>query len=100
MVKHIVLFKLTTFSGEEDKRSQLKKMEEIFSVLPHQLDYITEFRTGINFTETGHAWDFAIDSVFQGREELNRYQVSKEHQEAIRKASSVGKMKAVVDYEF
>jgi hypothetical protein len=100
MVKHIVLFKLTSFTGEEDKRSQLTKIEEIFSVLPEQLDYITEFRTGINFTVAGHAWDFAIDSVFPGKEELNRYQVSDEHQEAIKKASSIEKIKAVVDYEF
>jgi len=100
MVKHIVLFKLTSFTGEEDKRSQLKQMEEIFSVLPEQLDYITEFRTGINFTVAGHAWDFAIDSVFPGKDELNRYQVSDEHQEAMRKASSIEKIKAVIDYEF
>ena len=99
MVKHIVLFKLTSFSGEEDKKHQLKQMKEIFSVLPEQLDYITEFRTGINFTVAGHAWDFAIDSVFPGIDELNRYQVSDEHREAIRKASSIEKIKAVVDYE-
>jgi hypothetical protein len=100
MVKHIVLFKLTSFSGEEDKRQQLKQMEKIFSVLPQQLGYITEFRTGINFTVAGHAWDFAIDSLFPGKDELNRYQVSDEHQEAIRKASSIEKIKAVIDYEF
>jgi hypothetical protein len=100
MVKHIVLFKLTTFSDEEDKMFQLKKMKEIYSVLPEQLDYITEFRTGINFTVAGHSWDFVIDSIFPGREELERYQVSAEHQEAIRKASSIGKTKAMVDYEF
>jgi hypothetical protein len=100
MVKHIVLFKLTSFSGEEDKKSQLKQMREIFSVLPEQLDYISEFTTGINFTVADHAWDFAIDSLFPGKEELNRYQVSDEHQEAVRKASSIAKIKAVVDYEF
>jgi hypothetical protein len=100
MVKHIVLFKLTSFSGEEDKRAQLEKLKQIFSVLPEQLDFITELRTGINFTTAGHAWDFAIDSVFPGRDELNRYQVSDEHLEAVRKASSIGKIKAVVDYEF
>jgi hypothetical protein len=100
MVKHIVLFKLTTFSDEEDKMSQLRKMKEIFSVLPEKLGYITEYRTGINFTVAEHAWDFVIDSIFRGREELEQYQVSDVHREAIRKASSIGKTKAVVDYEF
>jgi hypothetical protein len=100
MVKHIVLFKLTSFSGEEDKEAQLMQMKKIFSVLPEQLDFISEFRTGINFTRAEHAWDFAIDSVFPGRKEFDRYQVSEEHQAAIKKASSIGKIKAVVDYEF
>jgi hypothetical protein len=100
MVKHIVLFKLISFSGEEDKKSQLNELKVIFSVLPEQLDYIAEFRTGINFTVAGHAWDFVIDSLFSGKEDLKKYQESDEHQSAIRKASSIGKMKAVVDYEF
>lgn len=75
-------------------------MEKIFSALPVELKYIIEFRTGHNFTEAPHAWDFAIDSVFRNREDLQSYQISKEHQDAIQKASHISKNKAVVDYEF
>lgn len=100
MVKHIVFFKLTSFSNKIEKESQLKEMEEIFSILPGQLSFITEFRTGRNFTEADHAWDFTIDSVFEDKDDLLKYQVSNEHQEAIRKASHIEKIKAVVDYEF
>jgi len=100
MVKHIVLFKLTSFSGEDDKKAQLKEMKKIFSVLPEELSYIVDFKTGINFTIADHAWDFAIDSVFSGRDELKRYQESNEHLAAVKKASSIGKIKVVVDYEY
>jgi hypothetical protein len=100
MVKHIVFFKLTSARDNYDKEVQLKQMEEIFSRLPFQLKYIAEFRTGRNFTIADHAWDFTIDSVFINREDLQKYQVSKEHQEAVQKTSHIGKMKAVIDYEY
>jgi hypothetical protein len=99
MVKHIVLFKLTSFNSNKEKELQLKQMDEIFSALPEQLKYIIEFRTGCNFTKAPHAWDFAIDSVFRNREDLQSYQISPEHQNAIQKASHILKNKAVVDYE-
>jgi hypothetical protein len=100
MVKHIVLFKLTSFRNTEEKESQLEQMEKIFSVLPEQLPFIIDFRTGKNITNAGHAWDFVIDSVFNSASDLNIYQESPEHLEAVKKASGIKKGKAVVDYEF
>lgn len=99
MVKHIVLFKLTSYKSDEEKQVQLKQMAEIFSVLPEQLKYMVEYKTGCNFNDAPHAWDFAIDSVFRNREDLGRYQISPEHMDAIQKASHISKNKAVVDYE-
>lgn len=100
MVKHIVLFRLTTFSDNEEKRAQMEELKEIFSSLPEKLPYLKDYRTGCNITGADHAWDFAIDSVFCDIEELREYQQSSEHLEAVRKASRIGKVKAMVDYEF
>jgi hypothetical protein len=100
MIKHIVFFKLSTATLPESRKLQLEKMKEIFSPLGEKLPYIVEFRTGINFTKAAHAWDFVIDSVFKNEDDLQRYQVSEEHQEAIRKGSEIEKSKAVIDYEF
>jgi len=100
MVKHIVFFKLSPDILPENRYSQLKEMEEIFSPLGDKLTYIVEFKTGINFNEASHAWDFVIDSVFRNKEDLEKYQKSKEHREAIRKGSEINKTKAVIDYEF
>jgi hypothetical protein len=60
MIKHIVLFRLTSFSNTEEKEAQLKQMDDIYSVLPYQLPFIIDFRTGRNITAAGHAWDFAM----------------------------------------
>lgn len=100
MVKHIVFFKLLKYGSAEEKPLQLKLMNDIFSPLGRMLPYIVEFKTGSNFTDVPHAWDFVIDSVFRNKEELQNYMESTEHVEAVKKASVIEKSKAVVDYEF
>lgn len=75
-------------------------MEEIYAPLGNKLPFIVEYRTGINFNNTANAWDFAIDSVFRNKEDLQQYQESKEHIEAIKKASDIEKSKAIIDYEY
>jgi hypothetical protein len=100
MIKHIVFFKLSKFLEPEIRQVQLKRMEEIFSPLGCKFPYIIEYRTGINFNETPHSCDFVIDSIFRNKEDLHRYQESKEHKEAIRRGSAIEKTKAVIDYEF
>jgi sugar/nucleoside kinase (ribokinase family) len=100
MVKHIVFFKLSNSLIPENKQAQLKKMEQIFSPLGSKFPFIIGYRTGINFNEDSHAWDFAIDSVFLNKEDLQIYQESEEHKKAIGKGSEIEKIKAVIDYEF
>ena len=100
MVKHIVFFKLSNALAPEQKRAQLHKMKEIFSPLGNMFPFIVEYRTGINFNDASHAWDFVIDSIFRNKEDLQKYMVSAEHVEAVRIASEIEKNKAVIDYEF
>jgi len=100
MIKHIVFFKLSPEIPLENREVLLNRMKEIYSLLGEKLDYIKDYRTGINFNMEAHAWDFVIDSVFLNRNDLKRYQDSDEHMEAIRKGSQIEKIKAVIDYEF
>ena len=100
MVKHIVFFKLSKSLEPKKRQLQLKKMEEIFSPLGGILPYIIEYRTGININGAPHSWDFVIDSIFRNKEDLQKYQESEEHKDAIRIGSEIEKTKAVIDYEF
>lgn len=100
MIKHIVFFKLSPSTLPDAKITRLKRMEEIFSPLAEKLPYIIEFRTGININDESYAWDFVIDSVFRNKEDLQRYQRSEEHLNAIKEGSGIEKSKAVIDYEF
>ena len=94
------MFRLINLSDHKEKLAQMNEMKEIYSKLPELLPYIREYRTEFNITPADHAWDFVIDSVFSNRDELQMYQVSAEHLNAIRNASHIEKTKAMVDYEF
>jgi len=100
MVKHIVFFKLEKYNSLDGKKLQVKRLDEIFSPLGHILPFIVDFKTGINYNEASHAWDFAIDSVFRNKADLEKYLVSEEHLNAVKTASAIEKTKAVIDHEF
>jgi hypothetical protein len=100
MVKHIIFFKLARSYTPEIRKMHLRQMEDIFSPIGKKLPFIIDYRTGINFNEENYSWDFVIDSLFRNREDLKRYQESKEHLEAIGMGRHIEKSKAVIDYEF
>jgi hypothetical protein len=99
MIKHIVMFRILDEPDTGKKIELAGELNRIFAPLS-EIEPVREFKTGINFSPAPHAWDFVIDSVFDSREKLEEYQVSFEHQDAIRRASFIKKEKAVVDYQY
>jgi len=99
MVKHIVIFKLTPPCTPAEKKESLRKLKEYFGPVGNKLDYIIEYRTGLNILEDEHAGDFVIDATFTSVEDLRRYQLSEAHRKAVIAASSIKKAKIVVDYK-
>jgi hypothetical protein len=98
MIKHVVIFKLTPSYTPEEKQRSVMKLKEIFGPVGNKLDYAIEYRTGINILDDDHAGDFIIDSTFTSPEDLQRYQTSDLHQEAVAQAAMIRKAKVVVDY--
>ncbi|MEZ4999285.1 MAG: Dabb family protein [Bacteroidales bacterium] len=76
MIKHIVLFRIVEAGDIDHKKARAAELNDIFSPLS-DLECVKEFRTGINFNPAVSAWDFVIDSLFDSREKLEEYQVSK-----------------------
>ena len=98
MVKHIVIFKLTPPCTPEEKEKSVRKLKEAFGPVGNKLNYIIEYRTGVNMLEADHAGDFVIDATFASVEDLRRYQNSVPHRDAVSLAKSIKKAKLVVDY--
>jgi len=98
MIKHIVIFRITGNYDKETRRRLAYELAACFSPLKEHSS-VTEYKTGVNFNESENAWDVVIDSLFESRAKLEEYQVSIEHQQAIKSAARFNKEKAVVDYE-
>jgi hypothetical protein len=98
MIKHIVIFKLTPPYTAEEKEIFLNRLNEIFSPLGRKLDFIIEYKTGINILDAAHAGDIVRDSTFSSQEDLNRYIASEEHRQAVEQASVIRKTKIAADY--
>ena len=98
MIKHIVIFRITGNYEKETRRKLSHELAACFSPLKEHSS-VMEFITGVNLNESENAWDVAIDSLFESRAKLEEYQVSNEHQQAIKSAARFNKEKAVVDYE-
>ncbi len=98
MIKHIVIFKLLPPFTEEEKESSVRKLKEIFGPLGNKFDFIIEYKTGVNIREAEHSGDFVIDSTFASLADLERYQASEIHREAVSAGSTIKKAKIVVDF--
>lgn len=95
MVKHIVMWTLK--EKNQDKALEIKNGLE---GLKEKLSYIKFIEVGINFNTTDSAYDIVLNSDFETKEDLNKYQVSEEHLEVAAKIRDAVSKRAVVDYEY
>ena len=98
MIKHIVFFRLKENSEDAEKNENKRALADIFRPLEN-LPTVSEYSVAVNFSESPSAWDVVIDSSFNSVHDLKLYQVSLEHQTAIKKAGKFKKDKAVIDYD-
>ena len=93
------MFRIAEFDNESDRMRKIEELNSIFSSLPGKIKTIKSYEVGTNINSSHHAYDVVINSTFKNMEDLNAYVIHPEHQYAIEKASTIPKVKAVVDYE-
>ena len=98
MIKHIVFFRFTD-SDNTERKLKAESLAGIFSPLK-ELEWVRNYRLGINISNADYAWDVVIDSEFESSEDLDAYRESAEHQKAIASASVMKKEKCEIDYQF
>lgn len=95
MIRHIVFFKLQD-SSEANK--QLVK-DRIMS-MQGKMDFVKHLEVGINFSTEERAFDLALISDFETKEDLNTYATHPIHVEVVNFIKSLNTVSKVVDYEF
>lgn len=95
MIKHIVFLKL------EDNSEQNKQVfqDKIMS-MKGEIDILKHIEVGINFANEERAYDLALITDFQTKEDLQSYAVNPIHVEVIKFLKSKNTITKVVDYEY
>ncbi len=99
MIKHIVMFKIKHAENDKDRQEKALRMKEIFESLKNKIDVIQFYEVGINEGKSAFAYDVVINSEFNTWEDLEKYVIHPEHQDAIMMNKMIEKEKAVIDYE-
>jgi len=94
MVKHIVFFKLQDNSQEN---KELVK-EKIMS-MKGKIEELKYIEVGINFSLEERAYDLALVSEFETKEDLKSYAINPLHVKIIEFLKDLGITTKVVDYE-
>ena len=94
MIVHIVIFKFK----EEEKSSNIKKVEKALKGLVTQIEELKSLEVGVDFNQSQRAFDLSLYSTFDTKEELQSYAVHPEHLKVVELIKSVTLESKVVDY--
>ncbi len=97
MVKHIVFFKLK--DNFEDKKTIAKIVIDTLLPLKDKIPEIRFYELGMNFANKQTAFDIALISHFDSREDLDKYRNHPEHIKAVNEIRKFLAQTASVDYE-
>ena len=98
MIKHIVVWRM---NDTEDKQKKAEDIKTQLEALKNIIDFIVDIRVGLNFNTTESASDVVLETVFNTKEDLERYQNHPAHvavgRDYVRPNVSE---RRVIDYEF
>ena len=95
MVKHIVFFKLPD-NSEANKQA----VKDRIMSMQGKLDFVKHLEVGLNFSPEERAFDVALISDFETKEDLQTYATLPIHVEVVNFITSLNSVSKVVDYEY
>ncbi len=93
MVKHIVFIKLKdpTWEAKEELKERLLSMK-------NEIDLLKAIEVGLNFSEEDRAYDVALLTDFESKDDLKKYATHPYHLKVIEYIKGVALSSKVVDY--
>jgi len=94
MLKHLVFFKFKPETGQD----AIDQLATGLGGLPAIIDEIREFVFGDDIIRSERSYDFALVSMFDDLEAMQRYQVHPEHQKVVAHARAICSSIVAVDF--
>lgn len=98
MIRHIVMFQFKDDAG--NKNSNIDHFKDKLDALKNKISEIVSFESGINFSQSPHAFDLVLESSFKSEEDLEKYKIHPNHKEVLVLLKEVVEKVHVVDYIF
>jgi len=95
MVKHIVFFKL-----HDNSEANKQAVKDRIMSMQGKLDFVKHLEVGLNFSPEERAFDVALISDFETKEDLQTYATHPIHVEVVNFIKSLNAVSKVVDYEY
>ncbi len=98
MIRHIVAWDFEEGFSESENIANAQKVKEELENLKNLIDEIVEIKVYIHATSTSSR-KVMLDSVFNSKEDLEKYQVHPEHKRVGKFVGSVMKDRVCLDFE-
>lgn len=95
MIRHLVMWKLK----DNNKADNLQEMKKQLLSLKDKIDIIRSIEVGIDINRSDVAYDIALVTTFDSKEDLQTYQKHPDHVKVAEFVGQVRDKRAVVDYE-
>jgi len=99
MIAHLVFWKLKSEANGKSAAENGAEMVRLLKTLPALVPQVRELNAGVDFNRSPAAWDVALYTTFENREDLQTYQDNPEHKKVVAFVLSVVESRAVVDYD-
>ena len=99
MIKHIVFWRLKDSALGKSKIDNSLELKSVLEDLQNKIGTIKKIEVGININNSKAAYDVALYSEFDSREDLETYQKHPEHVKVFGFVNEIREDRAVVDYE-
>lgn len=99
MIKHIVLWTFKESALGKTKQDNLKETKVLLEGLKDKIKEVKHLEVGVNFNPGVHAYDLALYSEFESKQDLLAYTNHPEHQKIVEHLGKVRDQRIVVDYE-
>jgi len=95
MIKHIVFFKL-----EDNSETNKEAIKARIMGMKGKIDLLKHIEVGVNFSPEERAFDLALVTDFETKEDLQAYAIHPLHVEVVTFLKSINTVTKVVDYVY
>ncbi|HLN73463.1 MAG: Dabb family protein [Methylococcaceae bacterium] len=100
MINHVVLFKLKKYDSDNEKQTQISRIEDALLSLSDKIQELKYIEVGVNYDLNAKSYDICLITHFNTLDDLEIYRVHPEHVKVAELIGQHAVERAAVDYEF